>query len=379
MGPLHGVRVLELAGIGPGPFCGMMLADMGAEVIRIDRPGGGALAAGMHQVLFRSRRTLAVDLKHPDGVATILRMCRRADALFEGFRPGVVERLGIGPDACARVNPRLVYGRMTGWGQSGPLAQSAGHDINYIALSGALHAIGRRGDRPVPPLNLVGDFGGGGMMLAFGLVCGILEARSSGTGQVIDASMVEGSAALMAMFYGAKASGLHQEGARGTNLLDTGAPFYDVYETKDARYVSVGPIEPQFFSILRAKLALDDSFGAQLDPTRWPAQKEILSKLFREKTRDEWDAIFAGTDACVAPVLSMEEAPKHPHNAARESFVTVGGAVQPAPTPRFSRTEASAPEPMRDVGADTRSVLADYGFEASEVEALLSSGAVSVS
>jgi alpha-methylacyl-CoA racemase len=353
----------------------MMLADMGAEVIRIDRPGGGALAAGMHRVLFRNRRTLAVDLKHPDGVATILRMCRRADALFEGFRPGVVERLGVGPDACARVNPRLVYGRMTGWGQTGPLGERAGHDINYIALSGALHAIGRRGDRPVPPLNLVGDFGGGGMMLAFGIVCGILEARSSGKGQVIDASMVEGSAALMAMFYGAKASGLHGD-ERGTNLLDTGAPFYDVYETKDGRYLAVGPIEPQFFEILRSKLGLDASFGAQLDMASWPAQKETLTKLFREKTRDEWDAIFSGTDACVTPVLSMDEAPTHPHNAARQSFVNVEGAWQPAPTPRFSRTAPSAPEPMRELGADTRGVLADFGFETSEVEALLASGAV---
>jgi alpha-methylacyl-CoA racemase len=247
MGPLNGVRVLEIAGIGPGPFCGMMLADMGAEVIRIDRPGGGALASGMHQVLFRNRRTLAVDLKHPDGVATVLRLCAGADALFEGFRPGVVERLGVGPEACLAANPRLVYGRMTGWGQSGPLSSTAGHDINYIALSGALHAIGRSGEPPVPPLNLVGDFGGGGIMLAFGIVCGILEAKASGVGQVIDASMVEGSAALMAMFFGGAASGLHHDN-RGKNLLDTGAPFYEVYETKDGRYVAVGPIEPQFFA-----------------------------------------------------------------------------------------------------------------------------------
>ncbi|HVU05413.1 MAG TPA: CaiB/BaiF CoA-transferase family protein [Polyangiaceae bacterium] len=374
MGPLHGVRILELAGIGPGPFCGMMLADMGADVIRIDRPGGGALAAGMHRVLFRNRRTLALDLKHPEGAAALRRMCRTADAIFEGFRPGVVERLGVGPDACAAENPRLVYGRMTGWGQTGPLAKAAGHDINYISLSGALHSIGRRGERPVPPLNLVGDFGGGGMMLAFGIVCGILEARSSGKGQVIDASMVEGSAALMAMFFGAKTSGLHRE-ERGTNALDTGAPFYEVYETKDGRYVSVGPIEPQFFAILRDRLGLDESFGAQLDISAWQTQKAVLAKVFLEKTRDEWEAVFAGTDACVAPVLSMEEAPHHPQNAARGSFVTVDGAVQPAPTPRFSRTEPGTPEPMKDLGVDTRAVLSDYGFEAAEIDRLIASGA----
>jgi alpha-methylacyl-CoA racemase len=356
----------------------MMLADMGADVIRIDRPGGGALASGMHRVIFRNRRTLGLDLKRPEGGATLRRMCRQADAIFEGFRPGVTERLGVGPDACFAENPRLVYGRMTGWGQTGPLSQAAGHDINYISLSGALSAIGRRGERPVPPLNLVGDFGGGGMMLAFGLVCGILEARASGKGQVIDSSMVEGSAALMAMFFGGVASGLHRE-ERGTNVLDTGAPFYDVYETKDGRHVSVGPIEPQFFAQLREKLALDDSYGSQLDLGAWPAQKAVLANLFREKTRDEWEGIFAGSDACVAPVLTMEEAPRHPHNAARGSFVTVDGVVQPAPTPRFSRTESSAPVPMKEIGVDTRAVLADYGFAAAEIDALIASGAAAAS
>jgi alpha-methylacyl-CoA racemase len=375
MGPLHGVRVLELAGIGPGPFCGMMLADMGADVIRIDRPGGIAFAAGMHTVLFRNRRNLAVDLKHPEGAATIVRMCRGADAIFEGFRPGVAERLGVGPEACAAANPRLVYGRMTGWGQTGPLAHAAGHDINYIALSGVLHAIGRRGERPVPPLNLVGDFGGGGMMLAFGIVCAILEAKTSGMGQVIDASMVEGSAALMAMFFGAQASGLHQD-ERGSNLIDTGAPFYEVYETKDARHVAVGPLEPAFFAILRDKLHLDASFGAQLDVAKWPAQKEALAALFREKTRDEWVAIFEGTDACVSPVLSMSEAAGHPHNAARKSFVTVDGLLQPAPTPRFSRTAPAAPEPTKAIGADSRSVLGTFGFEATEIDDLIKRGVV---
>ncbi len=377
MGPLHGIRILELAGIGPGPFCGMMLADMGAEVIRIDRPGGNANAGAVHDVLFRNRRTLGLDLKHPDGVATILRMCERADALFEGFRPGVTERLGVGPEQCSAVNPRLVYGRMTGWGQDGPLAHAAGHDINYISLSGALHAIGRRGDRPVPPLNLVGDFGGGGMMLAFGIVCGLLEARTSGVGQVIDASMVEGSAALMAMFFGARAAGLHRD-ERGTNMLDTGAPFYEVYETKDGRYMSVGSIEPQFFAVLRERLALDARYGHQIEMARWPEQKEMLAKLFREKTRDEWSSIFEGTDACVAPVLSMAEAPSHPHNAARKSFVSVDGAVHPAPTPRFSRTASTDPIPVKPVGADTRAVLSDFGFADAEVEELIRNKAVAV-
>jgi alpha-methylacyl-CoA racemase len=326
----------------------------------------------------RNRRRLAINLKQPDGVATVLRMVGAADALFEGFRPEVAERLGIGPDACMAKNPRLVYGRMTGWGQTGPLAHTAGHDINYIALSGALHAIGRQGERPVPPLNLVGDFGGGGMMLAFGIVCALLETRTSGIGQVIDASMVEGSAALMSMFFGARASGLHGD-TRGTNLLDTGAPFYEVYETKDARHVAVGSLEPQFFAILHSKLELPPSFGGQFDVANWPAQKEELARIFRSRTRDEWQALFADTDACVSPVLSMDEAPHHPHNAVRRSFVNVGGASQPAPTPRFSRTAAPPPEPMSESGADTRAVLLDFGFAEQEIETLLANGTVSLS
>jgi alpha-methylacyl-CoA racemase len=347
----------------------MMLADMGAEVVRIERLGS-AVHDGMHRVLLRSRRTLAVDLKLPDGVQTVLRMCRAADAIFEGFRPGVAERLGLGPAACAEVNPRIVYGRMTGWGQTGPLAQAAGHDINYIALSGALNAIGRREERPVPPLNLVGDFGGGGMMLAFGLVCGILEARSSGRGQVVDSSMVEGSAALMAMFFGARSAGLHRD-ERGTNLLDTGAPFYDVYETRDRRHVAVGPIEPKFFQILSERLWLGPSFGPQFDVDRWPAQKAQLAEIFRGRTRDEWVALFAGTDACVTPVLSMEEAPLHPHNVARESFVQVNGEWQPAPTPRFSRTPAARPRPPGRVASDAATLLGDFGFSGAEVDDLV--------
>jgi alpha-methylacyl-CoA racemase len=349
----------------------MMLADMGAEVIRIERPGGNPSAAAGHDVLFRSRRSLALDLKSPAGAQALLRMCKGADALFEGFRPGVAERLGVGPEACMAVNPKLVYGRMTGWGQTGPLAETAGHDINYIALSGALHAIGRRGERPLPPLNLVGDFGGGGMMLAFGLVCGLLEARNSGQGQVIDSAMVEGSAALMAMFFDLRSRGAFND-QRGTNLLDTGAPFYEVYETRDGRYISIGSIEPQFYAILAKQLNLDAKvYGNQFDFARWPGQKEKIAELFRQKTRDEWCAIFEGSDVCFAPVLSIDEAPQHPHNAARNSFVSVGGKTQPAPTPRFSRTPAPVPAPIRKVGADTREVLADYGFSAPEIDGLI--------
>lgn len=376
MGPLHGIRILELAGIGPGPFCGMMLADMGAEVIRIERPGGNPMASAGHSVMFRNRRTLALDLKHPAGIATVRRMCRQADALFEGFRPGVAERLGIGPEDCLKENPKLVYGRMTGWGQTGPLAQTAGHDINYISLSGALHAIGRRGDRPVPPLNLVGDFGGGGMMLAFGIVCGLLEARGSGQGQVIDSSMVEGSAALMAMFFSMRKEGVFG-GPRGSHMLDTGAPFYEVYETRDGHFVAIGSIEPQFYAILSKELQLDPKeYGSQLDLRRWPEQKEKLAALFRQKTREEWCAIFEGSDVCFAPVLSIDEAPDHPHNRARQSFIEVGGMTQPAPTPRFSRTPSAPPVPAQPVGRDSREVLLSFGFDEAEVTELLAQRAV---
>lgn len=375
-GPLHGIRILELAGIGPGPFCGMMLADMGAEVIRIDRLGGNPVAEAGHNVMFRNRRSIAVDLKHPDGVETILKLCESADAIYEGFRPGVTERLGVGPEQCLARNPKLVYGRMTGWGQDGPLAHTAGHDMNYISLTGALHAIGERGRKPVPPLNLVGDFGGGGMMLAFGLVCGILEARSSGQGQVVDSSMVEGSAALMAMFYGFKAQGMFVE-ERGSNMLDGGAHFYDTYETADGKYVSVGSIEPQFYAVLREKAGLKDpDFNQQMNPAKWPELKEKLAAVMRTRTRDEWAEIFEGTDGCVAPVLTLEEAPQHPHNVARESFVEVDGHMQPAPTPRFSRTASGTPEPMCKPGTDTRETLSDCGFSESEIEALIESKAV---
>lgn len=377
-GPLAGVRVLELAGIGPGPFCGMMLADLGAEVVRIDRPGGNATATFGHEVLFRSRRTLAVDLKHPEGVEVVLRLCEGADALYEGYRPGVAERLGVGPQECMQRNPALVYGRMTGWGQDGPLARAAGHDINYIGLSGALHAIGRVDSGPVPPLNLVGDFGGGGMMLALGLVAGILSARTSGQGQVVDASMVEGSAALMAMFYGMRGSGVYNN-QRGTGLLDTGAPFYDVYETADGRWVALGPIEPQFYAELCDRLDLGEEFAdGQYDLPNWPAMKERLADVVRTRTRDEWDDLLAGTDVCYAPVLDLDEAPAHPHNQARGSFVEVGGITQHRPTPRFSETVADDPTPPVPVGVHTRGLLEEAGYSPAEVDDLLASGAVAV-
>ncbi|MCH8543178.1 MAG: CoA transferase [Alcanivorax sp.] len=376
-GPLAGLRIIELSGIGPGPFCGMMLADMGAEVIRVDRPGGNPVAEIGHDVLFRNRRSIALNLKSPEGVSALLKLCESADGLFEGFRPGVTERLGIGPDACMARNEKLVYGRMTGWGQTGPLASAAGHDINYIALSGALHAMGRKGDKPVPPLNLVGDFGGGGMMLAFGMVCALLESSRSGKGQVIDCAMVEGAAALMAMFYGLQGRGMFSNG-RGGHMLDTGAHFYEVYETADGGYISVGSIEPQFYALLLEKAELDPAvFGVQMNPAQWPDQKQALERVFMQKTRAQWCEIMEGTDICFAPVLDLEEAPAHAHNQARQSFVSVDGMTQHAPTPRFSRTASATPQPARKPGTDTRAVLSDAGFSEADIEALLSSGAAS--
>ncbi|MEE4250223.1 MAG: CaiB/BaiF CoA-transferase family protein, partial [Alcanivoracaceae bacterium] len=374
-GPLQDIRILELAGIGPGPFCGMMLADMGAEVITIDRPGGNPSAVGGHDVLFRNRRNIAIDLKQPQGVETVLALCEQADAIFEGYRPGVAERLGIGPDVCMARNPKLVYGRMTGWGQDGPLAHTAGHDINYISISGALHAMGRRGEKPAIPLNLVGDFGGGGMMLAFGMVCAMLEAQRSGKGQVIDCAMHEGSAALMAMFYGLRANGLFSD-QRGSHMLDSGAHFYDVYQTADGKYVSIGSIEPQFYALLKEKAGLDDSFDQQMNPVNWPQQKEKIAAIFRSKTRDQWCQIMQGSDVCFAPVLGLEEAPQHPHNIARGSFIEVEGVTQHAPTPRFSRTASDMPRPMRKPGTDTRETLLRSGFSAEQVDQLIDSGAV---
>ena len=340
-GPLHGLRIIELAGIGPGPFAGMMLADHGAEVIRIDRPGARIDA---RDPLLRSRRLVAIDLKSPDGIARVRDLVKTADGLIEGFRPGVTERLGLGPDVLLADNPRLVYGRMTGWGQTGPYAQAAGHDINYIALAGALHAYGRAGEKPTPPINMVGDFGGGGMMLAFGMVAALLHAGRTGEGQVIDAAMTDGAAVLMSMIWGFRANGMWSD-ERGTNLLDTAAHFYDSYETADGKWISIGSIEPQFYAELRrlAGLADDPDFDAQMDRAAWGPLKAKLTALFRTRTRDDWCGLMEMTDVCFAPVLSMAEAPAHPHNAARGTFVEAGGVVQPAPAPRYSVTVADAP------------------------------------
>jgi alpha-methylacyl-CoA racemase len=379
MGPLAGITVIELAGIGPGPFCGMMLADMGADVIRVDRAGsvqGGDPDRPPADLLARGRRSVGVDLKSPDGVEVVLSLVERADALIEGFRPGVTERLGLGPDECLARNPRLVYGRMTGWGQDGPYASTAGHDINYISLAGALDPIGRRGEAPVPPLNLVGDFGGGGLLLAFGIVAGLLEARASGQGQVIDAAMVDGAAALMTMTHSLRAMGIWND-ERGTNMLDTGAHFYDVYETADGGYVSVGSIEPQFYAELLRLTGLEgEDLPWQHDRAQWPALKERLAGIFRTKTRDEWCEIMEGTDVCFAPVLTIPEAVAHPHNVHRGTFVDVAGIPQPGPAPRFSRTQAAIARPPAHAGQHTEEILAEAGFDADRIAKLRETGAV---
>jgi alpha-methylacyl-CoA racemase len=373
-GPLAGLRIVELAGIGPGPFCGMMLADHGAEVIRVDRVGAGV---NSRDPLLRSRRSIAVDMKSADGVAVIRDLCRSADGLIEGFRPGVTERLGLGPDVLLADNPRLVYGRMTGWGQTGPYAPAAGHDINYIALSGALHAYGRAGEKPTPPINMIGDFGGGGMMLAFGMVSAMLAAKTTGKGQVIDCAMTDGSAALMAMIWGFRAMGIWAD-ERGVNMLDTGAHFYDTYECADGKYVSIGSIEPQFYALLRKLTGLDadPEFDAQMDRAAWGPLKAKLTALFRTKTRDEWCAIMETTDVCFAPVLSMAEAPAHPHNVARGTFVEVGGHLQPAPAPRYSATATAAPTAPPPTGADTDALLAGLGYDGGRIAALKAAGAI---
>ncbi|RLC01595.1 MAG: CoA transferase [Deltaproteobacteria bacterium] len=376
MGPLNGVKIIEVGGIGPGPFCGMMLSDMGADIIRVERKGGLSLSESKYDLLTRNRKSISINLRKPEGVHTLLKMLEQVDALQEGFRPGVMEKLGIGPDVCLERNPRLVYGRMTGWGQEGPLARAAGHDINYIALSGALHTIGRKGQKPVPPLNLVGDFGGGGMLLAFGMVCALYEARKSGLGQVVDAAMTDGSATLMAMIYGLKAAGLWTD-KPGTNLLDTGAHFYDTYETADNKFIAIGAIEPQFYELLLKLTEIDDpDFQNQLDFAQWPQLKDKLSIVFKTKTREAWCEIMEGSDVCFAPVLSMSEAPEHPHNKQRKTFIENEGVLQPAPAPRFSRTapeiKGSPPTP----GQDTESVLADFGFSGREIESLKSSEAI---
>jgi alpha-methylacyl-CoA racemase len=379
-GPLNGVKVIEIQGIGPGPFCGMLLADMGAEVLRVDRAQavvGGDPAKPPLDTLARGRRSVGVDLKSPDGVEAVLRLVEQADAFIEGFRPGVTERLGIGPDDCLARNPRLVYGRMTGWGQDGPYAPTAGHDINYIALAGALEPLGRKGEKPVPPLNLVGDFGGGGLILAYGIVCALLEAKTSGQGQVIDAAMVDGAAVLTTFIYGLRAMGFWQD-ERGTNLLDTGAHFYDTYETADGKYVSIGSIEPQFYAELLRLTGLDqEELPGQMDRGQWPAMRDRLTTLFKTKTRDEWDAILESSpDVCYAPVLSMAEAPDHRHNKQRGTFVEVGGVVQPAPAPRFSRTPGEVTRPPAHPGQHTDEALADWGFAADEIAKLRETGAI---
>jgi alpha-methylacyl-CoA racemase len=370
MGPLQGVKVIEVGGIGPGPFCGMMLSDMGAEIVRVERKGQFAITEPKFDVLMRNRRSVEIDLRKEEGVSALLKIVEQADALQEGFRPGVMEKLGLGPDVCLKRNPRLVYGRMTGWGQEGPLAKAAGHDINYISLSGALHTIGRKGEKPVPPLNLVGDFGGGGMMLAFGMACALFEAQKSGKGQVVDAAMIDGSAVLMAMMYGFRASGFWAD-ERGSNMVDGGAHFYDTYETADGKYVSIGSIEPQFYALLLKHTGIDDpDFQNQHDQTKWPAFKARLTEVFKTKTRDEWCRIMEGTDVCFAPVLSLDEAKDHPQCQTRNTFIELDGVLQPAPAPRFSRTKPETPKPPPKVGGDTEAVLADFGFSPDELETL---------
>jgi alpha-methylacyl-CoA racemase len=371
-GPLQGVKVIEMAGIGPGPFTAMMLADMGAEVLRVDRPNARVLNPEK-DVLNRGRRSIAVDLKHPDGVQTVLRLVEQADAIIEGFRPGVMERLGLGPDECLARNPKVVYGRMTGWGQDGPLSHAAGHDINYIAIAGVLNNFKRIGERPVPPNNLVGDFGGGGLLLAFGLVCALLEASRSGQGQVVDAAMVDGAAVLSTMIHAFVAMGIWQDNP-GHNMLDTGAPFYEVYETADGKYMAIGAIEHQFYAELLDRTGLkDEELPFQMNRDEWPSLKERFAALFNSKTRDEWQSILEGTDACAVPVLSMTEAPTHPHNVARQTFVVRDGVTQPAPAPRFSRTSAEIARPPAAPGE----ALADWGFSADEVAKLREAGAIS--
>jgi alpha-methylacyl-CoA racemase len=374
-GPLQGIKVIEMVGIGPCPFAAMMLADMGAEVIRIDRKSAPGEASPYptlgtkYDVMARGRRTLALDLKQAAGRETLLQLAGRADVLLEGFRPGVMERLGLGPDILLARNPKLVMGRVTGWGQYGPLAYAAGHDINYLALSGMLHAMGRKDAPPAPPLNLVGDFGGGGMLLAFGVLCAVLEARQSGKGQVVDAAMTDGAALLGSMMYGLRAHGMWSE-RREANLLDGGAPFYDSYACRDGKFIAVGAIEPQFYAQLLVLAGADDpGFEKQWRESRWPELKEKFAALFASKTRDEWCRLLEGSDACFAPVLDMDEAPRHPHNLARGTFVEVDGVTQPAPAPRFSRTPAPTPGAV-EAPVDAAAILADWGLAPAAIEAL---------
>lgn len=378
MGPLKGAKMVEIGSIGPGPFCAMMLADMGAEIIRIDRKNKPPISflSEKNEIMNRGRKSIAIDIKKSEGVETVLQLIEKADALIEGFRPGVMERLGLGPDVCFKKNPKLIYGRMTGWGQTGPLAHAAGHDINYISLSGALHAIGRRGDKPLPPLNLVGDFGGGGMFLAFGIACALFEAQKSGQGQVVDAGMVDGSAVLMSHTYSFLAGGFWEDKC-GVNILDTGAYFYETYETADNKWISIGSIEPKFYALLLQKAEINDSdFNEQMDQQKWPELKEKIAKVFKSKTRDEWCEIMEGTDVCFAPVLSMTEAKNHPHNVARKTFVEIDGVTQAAPAPRFSRTKAEIQSPPPKHGEHTESALSEWGISDDDIERLKGSGVI---
>jgi len=380
MGPLAGTKIVELAGIGPAPYGAMLLADLGADVVRIDRAAnvvGGDPGSPPGDLLSRGRRSVGVDLKDGDGVAAVLDLVAGADVLVEGFRPGVMERLGLGPDVCLGRNPALVYARMTGWGQEGPYAHAAGHDINYIALAGALEPMGRAGQQPTPPINLIGDFGGGGMLLAFGVCAALLEARRSGQGQVIDAAMVDGAASLMTMTWSFRAMGMWDD-ERGTNMLDTGAHFYDTYETADAKYVSIGSIEPQFYAELLRLTGIEaGDLPYQHDKSQWPALKERFAEVFRQKTRDEWCELMEGTDVCFAPVLAMAEAPQHPHIAERATFTEVAGVTQPAPAPRFSRTPGTIERPPPHAGQHTDEVLTEWGVSPERIGELRSSGAIS--
>ncbi|MGA0795266.1 MAG: CaiB/BaiF CoA transferase family protein [Quisquiliibacterium sp.] len=377
MGPLNGIKVLEFEAIGPGPFCGMMLSDMGADVLLVERPQDPGLGVGRARwtdVMSRGRRSVTLDLKTPEGVQAAIELAGKADALIEGFRPGVMERIGLGPEVLLATNPRLVYGRMTGWGQQGPLAQRAGHDINYIALTGALHAIGRVGEAPVPPLNLVGDFGGGGMLLAFGIACGLLEAKNSGKGQVVDAAMVDGASTLAAMFFGMMAANRWSE-TRGDNVLDTGAPWYDTYETRDGKYVAIGSIEAKFYAELLERLGLaGEPLPAQHDRAGWPVLRARFAEVFKSRTRDEWVQVFDGSDACFAPVLTFSEARTDAHNVARGTHVQVGKIQQPGPAPRFSRTPGQIQGEPPERGQFGREALSDWGFSPAQIENLAKRG-----
>ncbi|PCJ12543.1 MAG: carnitine dehydratase [Gammaproteobacteria bacterium] len=380
MGPLSSIKIIEIAGIGPGPMCAMLLADLGAEVIRIDRVQEANLGLNRDptkDVLLRGRRSIAVDLKKPEGIELVLQLIEKSDALTEGFRPGVMERLGLSPEVCHQRNPKLVYGRMTGWGQDGPLSHAAGHDINYISLVGALDAIGREGEAPIPPLNLVGDFGGGALYLAMGVLAGVIEAQKSGQGQVVDCAMTDGSASLMSMFYGMKGMGRWSE-ERGTNVIDTGSHYYNVYKTKDDKYISIASIEPKFYQELIEKsgLSKEPDLPKQTDDSSWGPMKERLTTVFLSKTRDQWCEIMEGSDVCFAPVLNMEESIHHPHNVARGTFIEIDGVYQPAPAPRFDKTPCEVSKPPSSTGQDSHAILNDWGFDSDQIQRLTDTQAI---